>query len=594
MPGKNKILYGIGVSPGFAIGRACLINKKKVKAQKHIFLQKEDIAKEVERFKKAVLMTVNDLEQVKTLVPEKYREQSNIIDAYILLAKDIMIYDATCSKIMDENINAEWALLKCIEDIRDMFTNIDDDYLKGRIHDVKYVSEHIMNNLTGKEEQNLKKLNGRYIIVADDLSPIDTARLHVGETMAFITSLGGKTSHTAIVARAFEIPAIVGLENAIQEIDDNDLLILDGATGMVIVDPDSDTLQKYYEQQERFEVYSAKIVRESHLPAETTDHYRINIMANVELLEEVVSVIDRGAEGIGLYRTEFLYMNNKELPSEDELYNDYREIAEIIYPKTITIRTLDIGGDKFASHLFSDTETNPAMGLRAIRFCLRERGIFKTQLRSILRASSIRKNINIMFPMISGVNEIRQAKSVLEEVKNDLRQEKQHFDEDIKIGLLIEVPSAMVIADLLAREVDFFSIGTNDLIQYALAIDRVNKHVAHLYDPLHPAVIRMIRKIVDSAHNQGISVSMCGEMAGEPMYVPILLGLGLDGLSMSPFSVPRVKKVIRQISMADSKLFLDDISLLSTASDVNKYLLENVVPLFPDDFPTYKVSSILD
>jgi phosphotransferase system enzyme I (PtsI) len=358
-------------------------------------------------------------------------------------------------------------------------------------------------------------------------------------------------------------------------------LIVDGSTGKVVINPDDSAIIYYQEKHLRHEEYKSSIARSSHLPAETPDGHRIAIKANIEFLEEVAAVRDHGGEGIGLYRTEFLYLRSKGLPTEEELFEDYREVAEIIAPDPVTIRTLDLGGDKFASELEITKEMNPALGLRAIRFCLKEPEIFKNQLRAILRAS-VYGNVQLMFPMISGLQEVLDAKVILGQVKDELDREKVAYDHNLKIGIMIEIPSAVTMAEVMARHVDFFSIGTNDLIQYALAIDRGNEHVAFMYQPFHPAILRMIHQVVSAARNAGIGVGLCGEMAGDPLCVPVLLSLGIDELSMNARAIPLIKKIIRSISIKEARADFENMTKLSTAKDVRAYILARMKSLVPD------------
>ncbi len=446
----------------------------------------------------------------------------------------------------------------------------------------------MLQNLTGQKSQSVAAIKERVIIVAQDLSPADTIQLQVEKTLAFVTDMGGKTSHTAIITRSLDIPAVVGLENVYQEVRSGELMVVDGYTGQVIIDPDEELLNYYYERQFQLDQYRKEVTRCAELPAETEDGYTIKIEANIELLEEVVAVIDNGAEGIGLYRTAYSYLNWDEPPDEETLFWDYREVAEIIYPEKVTIRTLDLGPDKLSTRLRESSETNPALGLRAIRLCLREDELFRTQLRAILRVSGITNNVRIMFPMISGLGELLAAKTVLHDVRQSLIQESIKVDQDLQIGIMIEVPSAVAVADLLAREVDFFSIGTNDLVQYALAIDRVNENVAHLYEPLHPAILRMVKQTADAGRQAAIPVSLCGEMAGEPLYVPILLGFELDSLSMNPLAVPRVKKIIRNANLEECKVYLREVFQLTTASQINEYLRELAWRRFREDFELFQ------
>jgi phosphotransferase system enzyme I (PtsI) len=399
--------------------------------------------------------------------------------------------------------------------------------------------------------------------------------------MGFITEVGGPTSHTAIMAQALEIPAVVGLEAITHLIHDGILLLVDGNAGEVIIEPDDDIIIAYQEKQLEHERYRSSIERISHLPAETVDGHRIAVQANLELLEEVVPARDHGAEGIGLYRTEFLYLRSKGVPSENELYEDYKELAEIVAPAPVTIRTLDIGGDKFSSDLNLTTEMNPALGLRAIRFCLREPGIFKSQLRAILRASA-HGQVRLLFPMISGLQELLDTKRILKEVRKELHKKNIKYARNIKVGIMIEIPSAVTMADTLAKHVDFFSIGTNDLIQYALAIDRINEHVAYMYQPFHPAILRMIQQVVMSARHAGIKTALCGEMAGDPLCVFILVGLGLDELSMNAQSIPIIKKIIRSISVQEARADLEHIMQLETAKEVRKFIVKRMKPLISE------------
>jgi phosphotransferase system enzyme I (PtsI) len=588
-PGNARmVLKGIGVAPGIAIGKAYRVDRNKVSLVYYYLPSPAQTKRERDRFDAAVDRAEADLKELRAKMAGEFPEHAYIIDTHIHILRDRMLYDETIRIIDEQGINAEWALRQALENAQQTFASIDDEYIRSRFSDVDFVAERILQNLTGQNKQSVAGIRERVIIVAQDLSPADTIQLQVEKTLAIVTDMGGKTSHTAIITRSLDIPTVVGLENVYQAVRSGELMVVDGHAGKVIIDPDEELLNYYYERQYQFERYRKEVVRCAELPAETEDGYNIKIQANIELLEEVVAVIDNGAEGVGLYRTEYLYLNLDQPPEEETLFWDYREVAEIIYPEMVTIRTLDLGADKLTTRMRGSSETNPALGLRSIRLCLQEDETFRAQLRAILRVSGITKNIKIMFPMISGVGELRAAKTVLEEVKQSLIQESIEFDENLQVGIMIEVPSAVAVADLLAREVDFFSIGTNDLVQYALAIDRVNENVAHLYEPLHPAILRMIKQAADAGRQAGISVSLCGELAGEPLYIPILLGFELDSLSMNPLAVPRVKKIIRNASLEESKVFLNEVLQFSTAGQINDYLCKLAWRRFREDFELFE------
>jgi len=574
-------LRGVAVYPDIVIGKAHLIDRSRVKILYQCFVNGEDLDREVERFKEAVHVVEEQFVSLKKKMPDRVKDQSFILDSHLMILKDGMLYDSTVKAILEEKINAEWALKKSLEEIREVFEEIDDEYISNRISDVENVTERLLRTLSGDAGQSLGEIDQRVIIVAHDLSPADTTELNTAKVMGFITDVGGKTSHTAIMAQALEIPAVVGLEFATALVRDGDLLIVDGSSGVVIINPDDSAIIHYQEKKLQLQKYKSSIARTSHLPAETPDGYRVAITANIEFLEEVTAAKDYGGEGIGLYRTEFLYLREKGFPSEEDLFDDYREVVEIMKPAPVSIRTLDLGGDKFASAVAISDESNPALGLRAIRFCLKEPEIFKTQLRAILRASRYGK-IQLMFPMISGLQELLDAKQILEQVKEDLDRDDIEYDTKMEVGIMVEIPSAVAMAEVLARHVDFFSIGTNDLIQYALAIDRINEHVAYMYEPFHPAILRMIRQVVRAARDAGIEVALCGEMAGDPLCVSILLGIGIDRLSMNARSIPLIKKMVRAIPMEQARTDLKKIMALNTAKEVRAYILAGTKRMFPE------------
>ena len=578
---EKKFLRGVAVSPGIIIGKARLVDRSRVKILYQYLINEDHINREVARFKEARRITENQLTTLKNRIPDKGKEHAFILDSCLMMLKDSMLNDSTIQKILKEKINAEWALKKSLEEIREIFNQIDDDYISNRISDVENVTERILRNLSGETQDSLGEINQRVIIVAHDLSPADTTELNISKVMGFITDVGGPTSHTAIMAQALEIPAVLGLESVTDMVEDGDLLIVDGNTGDVVINPDDGAIIFYQEKQLKQEEYKSSIARTSHLPGVTLDGHRIAIKANMEFLEEVAAVRDYGGEGIGLYRTEFLYLRSKGFPSEEELFEDYREVAEIISPERVTIRTLDLGGDKFSSDLAINREVNPALGLRAIRFCLKEPEIFKAQLRAILKSSAYGK-VQLMFPMISGLQEVLDAKEILGQVRDELDREGARYDPDIQVGIMIEIPSAVAMAEVLARHVDFFSIGTNDLIQYALAIDRINEHVAYLYQPFHPAILKMIQQVVNAGKEAGIRVSLCGEMAGDPLCVTTLLGLGIDELSMNARSIPLIKKIVQSISIEDARADFQNVIQLSTATEVRSYIVDQMKRLVPE------------
>jgi len=579
----KTVLKGIGASGGVAIGRAYLVDRSRVKVVYQYLLDQNHIKPEMERFEEAVAKADTQLHQIIEEMPEEIKDHVGIIDSHRLILRDRMIYDQTLENIRKEKINAEWALKKAVEKAQEIFSKIKDEYIRNRIKDVEDVSERILRNLTGTEVENIGDIQGQVIVVAHDLSPADTSQMRLDNVLGFVTDMGGKTSHTAIIAQSLELPAVVGLERITQKVISGGLIIVDGSDGQVFLNPDPETLGYFQQKKKKFGENRTEMAKYSYLPAETLDGCRIKTKANIEFLEEIPTVQANGAEGIGLFRTEFLYVSHKELPSEQTLFESFRDVARVMAPHPVTIRTLDIGGDKFISHMDLADEMNPALGLRAIRFCLKEVDIFKRQLRAILRASPY-GNLQILFPMISDIDEVFRAKAILGEVKEDLQTEKIPFDPQIPIGIMIEIPSAVAMADQLAREVDFFSIGTNDLIQYTLAIDRVNEHVAHMYQPLHPAILRLIQQTIEAGHRAGIQVAMCGEMAGEPLYVPILLGLGLDELSMNPMSIPRVKRIVRMTSYKESKEFLKKVFSLNTTEEINAYVRREMFQWFSDSF----------
>ncbi|MFH0925372.1 MAG: phosphoenolpyruvate--protein phosphotransferase [bacterium] len=566
------MLKGLGVSPGIVIGKVYILDRRKVTVDK-LNVDEDRLPQEIDRFRKAIEVSKKQLEKVKEELVSKMGEKSHnyIIDAHLQILQDQLLIDDTIDKIKQEKVTAEWALSEVIKNFSAVFESMEDEYLRERKNDINHVGERILTNLVGRRIKSLSELAEDVVVVAHDLTPADTAQMHRGKVIGFATEMGGRTSHTAIIARSLEIPAVVGLEAITQEVKSGDAIIVDGNGGVVIINPSNEVFKEYLEKQQRYKYFEKELLKQKDLPSETKDGYHITLMANIEFPDEIQSVLDHGATGIGLYRTEYLFMNRVDLPTEDEHFYAYKFLAENIKPHTAIIRTLDLGGDKLSTQLNLPVEVNPALGLRAIRLCLKQKDIFVTQLRAILRAS-VYGNLKILFPMISGVKELREARKILEEVKQDLKREAISFNESIEIGLMIEVPSAAITADLLAKEVDYFSMGTNDLIQYSLAIDRGNEHVSYLYEPLHPAVLRILKSIINSAHGEGIPVGMCGEMAGDPLYTIVLIGLGVDSLSMNAVAVPKVKTIIRSINLAEAVAMTYKVLTLSTAEEIENYV----------------------
>ncbi|MEW6218470.1 MAG: phosphoenolpyruvate--protein phosphotransferase [Thermodesulfobacteriota bacterium] len=574
--------HGIAVSPGMAAGPVLVLDRQKSPVPR---LRLEAAARpaEVARFVAAIERVRQELARAKGELEGDYPDYGRVLDSHLLILQDAALYQRTVERIETGGVNAEWALEETLAAVRERFAAIEDRYIRSRIEDVEQVAERVLEALAGSDARPLAAPGQRVILVARDLSPADTFRLRREQVMGFVTEVGGRTSHTAILARALGIPAVVGLEAVTRRVSSGELLILDGIGGRVILRPTDDQVETYLQVQRQYERYGEEVARFAHLAAETRDGMRLKVKANLEMLSEVPSALELGAEGVGLYRSEYFYMGRAQLPDEESLFRLYHDLLTFLAPFPVTIRTLDMGGDKLSRCFNHPPEQNPALGVRAIRFSLYEQEVFRTQLRAMLRAS-VFGQLRIIFPMISGMREIQLVKEILAEVRAELIRDGQPFAPVVPIGIMVEVPSAVALADVLAGEVDFFSIGTNDLIQYALAIDRANEHVAHMYDPLHPAVLRMIRQVVEAGHQRGIEVGLCGEMAGDPFTCAPLLGLGLDELSMNPLSIPSIKRLIRGSTAEDMVQLAEELLDLSTSDAVRLRLREVLPHRFPEEF----------
>jgi phosphotransferase system enzyme I (PtsI) len=579
-----RIFRGIGVSPGIAVGKALVVEARRPRVKREL-VDPERVPLEISRLRQALEVSRRQILEIQERIAKEVGTQyARIFDAHLLILEDRWLADQASAAIQNQRVNAEFAVQETLDPVRLALSRVEDGYLRERRTDVDDVGDRLVRNLLGQRGSiHVEGMRGEAIVFARDLSPSDTAQLHRDAVLGIVTETGGRTSHSAIMARSLEIPAIVGVENICGQVRNHEAVILDGIDGVVVLSPDLETLTRYHARKQQFEYAGLALHKLGALPAETQDGYRVRVTANIEFPQELPALRDHGAEGVGLYRTEFLYLNRPDLPVEEEHFAVYRAVAAEMHPRPTVIRTLDFGGDKLASAIQLAAEENPSLGLRAIRLCLHRPDMFRAQLRAILRASAF-GSLRIMYPMISGVAELRAANAILEDVKVELRGEGVAFDPAIQVGAMIEIPSAALIADLLAREVDFFSVGTNDLIQYALAIDRINEQVAYLYEPLHPAVLRLLRSVVTAAHNEGIWISMCGEMASDPLYALLLVGLGFDELSMTPAAIPLMKRIIRSVTYGQAAEVAHRVFGCATAQEVEGLLRQEMRARFPEYF----------
>ena len=556
-PKEEIILEGIAASPGVAHGTALLYLQKELDVPSYD-LKPEAIDAEIERFDQAILQTREEITGVRNKVAASLGEgEARIFDAHLMVLEDSALLDEVNSELRTTNKNVESCYNKIAQRYISFFSSMEDEYLKERVTDIRDVSRRLLQNLIGMKKSNLGELAAHSIIVSEDITPSDTADMDRSKLLGFITDAGGQTSHSVIMARSMRIPAVVGLHDATKKIQSGDQILIDGYDGIVVINPSEARLFKYgklaSERRKLDEIYHSVISE----PSETKDGSPIGLMSNIEGAQEMDQVVAMRSNGVGLFRTEGIFLRHHGYPPESVQYDEYATVAKAAGDEPVIIRTLDIGGDKTLGD-GSEQEDNSFMGFRAIRFCLENQDIFKTQLRAILRASAL-GNVKIMYPMISGVAELRRANQVLEEVKADLRAESIVFDESIEVGAMVEIPSAAAIIDLLAEEADFFSIGTNDLIQYLMAVDRLNDRVAHLYEPAHPAVLRTLKMIIDEANRLGKPVSVCGEIAGDPIYASLLLGMGATSLSLTSSMLPEVKYFIRNVNIEDARALVDEV-----------------------------------
>ncbi|MEO8216043.1 MAG: phosphoenolpyruvate--protein phosphotransferase [Acidobacteriota bacterium] len=574
---------GVAVSPGIAIGRA-LILQNRVASVYRVPIKEADVERELSRFREALdvtqkqLMTLKD--QVRRAMGDEY---ASIFEAHSMILSDPSFADKVIQKIDEEQVNAEWAVAEVQGELEARFGSFENEYLRERGDDIKDVSESLLKNLQGISHHDFSEIDHDVIILADDLTPSDTIRFNRRPVVGFGTEAGGRTSHASIIAKSLFLPAVIGVPRLTEIIDNEELVIVDGYEGALVVNPTPAMVKEYTSRVSRHQEADLRLLENRDLEAVTRDGRKVSLEANIELVEELKDVVRYGGEGIGLYRSEFLYISKSPvLPTEEDHFEVYRSIADSVVPRWAVIRTFDLGGKKLAREVMGSKEDNPVLGLRALRLCLRHRDMFRSQLRALLRASAF-GNIKIMFPLVSGVQELRQVKALVREIQLELEEEGIEYDRNLKIGIMIEVPSAAITADMLASEADFFAIGTNDLIQYSLAIDRSNENVSYLYEPLHPALLRLIKFVIDSGKKAGIPVSMCGEMAADPLYAIVLLGLGLEIFSMNPSSIPVIKNVIRAVRYKECRRIAEIALTKKTAQEIEEFVIESVAMRFPEN-----------
>lgn len=574
---QEFIVKGIAASPGIAIGPAFVFHKQAPVIQEKA-ISGEELDHEVERLQQSVERSHKELQKILDFAEKKLGDdKAKIFEAQLMILEDSILFETIYGRIRKELKNAEFVVQDEIGKYHRMMLSSRDEYTRERAHDVEDVRNRILRNL--QEEKLISRLEGSSVVVSQNLTAADTLVLSRNDVLGYATDIGGVTSHTALLARALKIPAVVGARNISHMAHDSERVVLDGYGGVVVLNPTEETIKRYEAKRERYQEFEARLAGLRDLPAETLDGHRVELSVNVEFEQELEFIRIHGADGIGLFRSEYLLVGKEVFPSEDEQFRHYKNLAEAMYPRNVTIRTFDIGGDKLMVEVVK--ENNPFLGWRGIRVMLDRRDLFLDQLRAILRAGT-RKNVSMMFPMISSIKEVRAAKQLIEEAKRGLRNENQPFDEKMKIGVMVEVPAAAVIAEDLAEEVDFLSIGTNDLIQYLLAVDRGNDVVSGLYQEFHPAVVRFLRRILERGKKKRVRVGMCGEMAGDPLATILLLGLGLDEFSVVPNVLPEIKKIIRSVKYREAKKIAKHVLALKTEDEVKEYLRDVMKRKFPD------------
>lgn len=561
---------GTGASPGVALGKALVIEHSELNIEKKNI---ENVETEVEKLQAAVEESKKELEQVKESAKVELGEhEAEIFEAHLLVLQDPELIDQTIAKIRDEKVNADFALNEVKEMFVSIFESMDNEYMRERAADIKDVTNRVLRHILGIKVVDLSALSEEVILIAHDLTPSDTATMNKKMVLGFLTNIGGRTSHTAIMARTLEIAAVVGLSDVTENVKDGDFIVFNGETGQVIVNPDEKVINEYRDLKAKFDEEKEALKQLIGKTSITLDDRHVELAGNIGSPNDLEGLIKNDAEGVGLYRTEFLYMDKEDdFPSEEEQYEAYKAVLEGMNGKPIVIRTLDIGGDKELKYFKMDEEMNPFLGYRAIRLCLDRTDIFKTQLRALYRAS-IHGKLRIMFPMISSLEELLKSKEIIKEVLAEMDAEGMEYSKDVEVGMMIEIPSAAVISDILAKHVDFFSIGTNDLIQYTCAVDRMNQKISYLYNQFNPAVLRLIKMVIDNAHKEGKWVGMCGEAAGDQRMIPILLGMGLDEFSMSPISILPARKFITSVKYEDMKKFANEVLTMGTAEDIKAYV----------------------